>query len=164
MRAQCVFYVFFMSAERPHLEWHLLPEPLAGLLRRWRGAEKNREIFYWLISVTFPLKSANPCKNMFPLQSFPPLLFVYGQRPLTVSMVIYRLLNDCQVNLDAKVVNWDSSEGWCSLQYWLSDQGATRPHVTTDTSSLLREAVQAIFFNQSCCFPVSYFLLTFVRE
>lgn len=67
--------------------------------------------------LTFPLRSVSPCKNIFPLQSFPPLLFVNEQRPLTVSTVIYRLVNDCQAHLAAKVVNWELSEGWCSLQY-----------------------------------------------
>lgn len=39
-RAKCVFYVFFMSVERPHLEWHSLPEQLG---------KKIQKTFYRLI-------------------------------------------------------------------------------------------------------------------
>lgn len=40
--AQCVFYVFFMSVERPHLEWHSLPVLL-------RGGGRNPKSLYRLI-------------------------------------------------------------------------------------------------------------------
>lgn len=55
-RAQCVFYVFFMSVERPHLEWHSLPEPLG---------EKIQKPFTGSFSITyalFPLRMSL-CKN-----------------------------------------------------------------------------------------------------
>lgn len=56
-RAQCVFYVFFMSVERPHLEWHSLPDPLGG--------KKIQKRFTGSFSITyahFPLRMSL-CKN-----------------------------------------------------------------------------------------------------
>lgn len=64
--AQCVFYVFFMSVERPHLEWHSLPALLRG------GGRNPKSLYRLIFEHMLIFHSERVCVkkyNMFPVIS-----------------------------------------------------------------------------------------------